>query len=441
MVQRTDLNSDQRKRNLSKVILTCLSLLVSYLFISLISAQNGWAARASGDRLTSKQLAALGPTLQQYVDKGHFVGLVSLIAHQGEIVHLRKFGKRDLSTGEPMTADTIFRIYSMTKPLTSTATMILVQQGKLNLDDPVSKYIPEMGNVEVFVADTDEGMISIPAQSPITIRQLLTHTSGLTAEIMGESSVHKRYKQIARFGYNGDLKQYVNELSEIPLIAQPGMRFNYSMSMEVLGRVIEVISGQTLDAFVKTNITKPLGMHDTDYYVPQEKLHRFADNYRIGASGRLELYDDNMTGYWSGKKPKLLVAGAGMVSTPTDYFRFCQMILNEGHLNRQVRLLTPATVQMMKQNQLPEHIPYLESLNVKGVGFGFGFGIVQDPIAHGETGSVGEMYWGGSASTTFWIDPQEQIIGIVMAQVYPPSPVLGELRQKVKTIVYDALKN
>ena len=396
--------------------------------------------RKDGDRLTHGELAQLDSAFQAYVNTGQLVGLITLVAHQGEIVDLRAFGKREQESHGRMTADTIFRIYSMSKPITSAAVMMLIERGQLKLKDPIAKYLPEFANPRVFVAQTPDGIVSIPAQNPITVEHLLTHTSGLTYGFAGDSAIHKLYRQAFPRDFNGSLAEFSSTLSTLPLIAQPGLRFNYSNGISLLGRIIEVVSGQPLDKFVKENIADPLGMYDTGFYVPKSKLYRFADNYRIDRTGTLRKADDNLTGRWSATLPKAALGGAGMVSTITDYYRFCQMILDKGTFE-DVQILRSDTVSDMTKNHLPSDNPTIElSRSTKATGFGYGFAVIEDPEEEGVPGSPGELYWGGAATTLFWIDPKEDIVGILMTQRVPAEPLAGELRHKFKTIVYDALQ-
>ncbi|TQV74543.1 beta-lactamase family protein [Exilibacterium tricleocarpae] len=412
--------------------------------VSLLSSPAGAADAKSKDLLTEKKLAALAPTFESYVTSGKLAGIATLVAHKGQIVHSQTIGKRDLGTGAPMTMDTIFRIYSMTKPITSTAIMILVERGKLDLDDPLEKFIPEFSDPMVFVSETEEGVVTVPAEKSITIKDLLTHTSGLTYGIAGQTSVHKQYPSFSKDLHVSSIEDVSKKIAEIPLVAQPGTSYNYSVSIAVLGRVIEVVSGEPLNEFIANHISTPLGMHDTDFYVPKEKLGRYADNYTVGEGGSLVLIDDNEKGIASGKLPKLFIGGGGMASSIIDYYRFCQMILNKGELDG-MRILKESTVELMTKSHLPSDFPNITygTTELKGVGFGYGFAVVEDPAPTSSPGSAGELWWGGYASTSFWIDPKEKIAAVLMTQRVPSSPVNSiamEMRRKFQNIVYDALK-
>ncbi len=410
----------------------------------LLASAAGMTDAATKKALTENKLAELTPTFESYVTSGKLAGVATLVAHKGEIVHTQTIGKRDLGTGDPMTMDTIFRIYSMTKPITSTAVMMLIERGKLNLDDPLEKFIPEFSDPVVFVSETEEGVVTIPAEKSITIKDLLTHTSGLTYGITGQTSVHKQYPSFSKDLHLSNIEDVSKRIAKIPLVAQPGTDYNYSVSIAILGRVIEVVSGEPLNEFIANHISIPLGMHDTDFYVPKEKLSRYADNYTVGKDGSLLLIDDNEKGEASGKLPKLFIGGGGMASSIMDYYRFCQMILNKGELDG-TRILKESTVELMTKNHLPKDFPYITygTTELKGVGFGYGFAVVSDPTPTSSPGSAGELWWGGYASTLFWIDPKEEIAAVLMTQRVPSSPVNSiamEMRRKFKSIVYDALE-
>lgn len=432
-----------RTRRVNKIAARCTAIARTALVLATLIATALPAAaqtRKDGDRLTRGELAQMDPTFQSYINTGRLVGVITLVAHQGQIVDLRAFGKREQESDGRMTADTIFRIYSMSKPITSAAAMILVERGQLKLNDPIAEYLPEFAAPKVFVAQTPDGIVSIPAQNPITIEQLLTHTSGLTYGFAGDGPVQKLYRDAFPRDFNGTLADFAKTLGTLPLIAQPGLRFNYSSGISLLGRIIEIASGQPLDTFIQENISNPLGMYDTGFYVPKSKLYRFADNYRADQTGTLNKADDNLTGRWSGTPPKAPLGGAGMVSTITDYYRFCQMILDKGTFEGN-RLLKSGTVSDMTKNHLPSDNPTIRlSRSTKATGFGYGFAVIEDPVTEGVPGSPGELYWGGAAGTLFWIDPEEDLIGILMTQRVPAEPLAGELRHKFKTIVYDALQ-
>lgn len=400
----------------------------------------------SSERLTEEQLAGIETALEPYVTSGRVSGFVTLVAHKGEIVHFNTMGQRDIDAGAPMTADTIVRIYSMTKPIATTAVMQLIERGKLNLDDPVEKYLPEFADLKVYVSETEDGeIVSVPANRSIMIKDLLTHSAGLTYGIIGKTAVHKKYQAVNYMQLNMPLDEFSNKIAKIPLVAQPGETFNYSVGIDILGRVVEVISGDRLDVYIKKNISQPLGMNDTDFYVPREKLDRFADLYTTDKDGKLLIFDDNETGGLSGKPPQLLLGGGGLVSTASDYYRFSQMILNKGELDG-VRILEPSTVEMMTKSHLPAASPDINlgpGLPLKGVGFGYGFAVSENPAPYLLKGTgPGELWWGGFASTLFWIDPKEEIVGILMAQQIPASGAQGmtlELQMKLRQTVYDAL--
>lgn len=433
-----------RKNRASFIRVLAKTGAIAVTAISLFASPGGHANSTSKKILTKEKLAELTPTFESYVTSGKLAGISTLVAHKGEIVHSQTIGKRDLGTGDPMTMDTIFRIYSMTKPITSTAAMMLIERGKLNLNDPLEMYIPEFSDPVVFVSETEEGVVTIPAEKSITIKDLLTHTSGLTYGITGQTSVHKQYPSFAKDLHSSSIEDVSKKIAKIPLVTQPGTDYNYSVSIAILGRVIEVVSGEPLNEFIANHISIPLGMIDTDFYVPKEKLSRYADNYTVGDDGSLMLIDDNQKGEASGKLPKLLIGGGGMASSIMDYYRFCQMILNKGELDG-TRILKESTVELMTKNQLPNEFPNITygTSELEGVGFGYGFAVVSDPIPTSSPGSVGELWWGGYASTLFWIDPKEDIAAVLMTQRVPSSPVNSiamEMRRKFKNVVYGALE-
>jgi CubicO group peptidase (beta-lactamase class C family) len=316
-----------------------------------------------------------------------------------------------------MKTDTIFRIYSMTKPITTVAAMILYEEGKLQLDDPVSKYLPQLKGLRVHSGTGDE---TVEAKREITIRDLMRHTSGFTYGAYGESPVDKLYRQKRVLDRNGTLEDLVAKLSKIPLQYQPGTRFNYSVSTDVLGRVVEVVSGKPLDVFFAERIFKPLDMVDTGFYVPADKISRFAANYGPEEKGGLKVIDDPEKSPYA-KPTRFFSGGGGLVSTARDYLRFCQMLLGGGQFQG-TRLLKPQTVAMMTQNQVPpESFPLTMpgGMKVPGLGFGLGFGVWMAHNPLDPAGAIGEYFWGGAASTNFAISPANQTVVMSLTQFMP----------------------
>ena len=384
---------------------------------------------------SSERLRRVDAMAQRYIDEGKLAGLVTLVARQGHVVHFCKFGVQDLETGIPMDLDTIFRIYSMTKPITTVALMMLYERGLFQLQDPLSKFIPAFATTKVWAG---EGQLVDPARE-ITIYDLLTHTAGFSYGGYEETGipVDKLYDEADLESAEIDNEEMVRRIASLPLIYHPGEKWFYSVATDVLGHLIEVISGMGLDAYFEEEILAPLGMEDTAFYVPEDKVDRFAALYGPGEGGGLKLLDTPSTGAWS-RPPRPLYGGHGLVSTTTDYLRFCQMLLNGGELDG-VRLLGRKTVELMTMNHLPEAmIPIGWPPDIMhGYGFGLGFRVRVDDAQAGLLGSVGEYAWGGYASTSFFIDPQEDLIAILMPQFLPSGhyPILEEFR----VLVYQGL--
>ena len=367
----------------------------------------------SADKLNE---IALG--IGQMIEKKQTAGAVVLIARHGKICYVEAFGKRNVEFNQAMTVDDLFRIYSMTKPITSVATMILVEEGKLKLDDPVSKYLPELACLQVLAG---EGEKTVPSNRDITIRDLLSHTSGLSYGMQPTTPIDKLYAKHHVMDHDGTIANMVTRLSKLPLRNQPGEQFNYSVSTDVLGRVIEVASSQTLDVFLRERIFVPLDMKHTGFAVPKENQSLLAAAYRREGSKLTNI--DQFIGRWE-KMPKFLSGGGGLVSTARDYARFCQMILGGGELFGK-RILRTETVREMTTNQLPA-----ESLPMKVVGFpqpgrGFGLGFSGKLPNDIKKPFEDEFGWSGYASTDFWISPQRDLFVISMQQLVPTSPVLS----------------
>jgi CubicO group peptidase (beta-lactamase class C family) len=388
--------------------------------------------------LSSDTLARIKPALQDLVDRQQVSGVITLIARKGKVVYADSVGMQDIETNVPMRRDTICRFYSMSKPITSVAVMMLYEEGKLRLDDPVSKFLPEFAGLKVFVkANGNELDVEDPRRE-MTIADLLRHTSGLTYGVFGATPVDQRYMAANVLSPDGTLADMVHKLSGLPLLYQPGTRFNYSVSADVLGRVVEVVSGKPFDAFLAERIFQPLGMVDTTFYVPAEKLDRFATNYGPKNGGGLQAIDPSQTSRFR-LPPKLLSGGGGLVSTAPDYMRFCLMLLNGGGLDGK-RLLRPETVKLMTENHLPIEAYPIEVAGFRreGVGFGYGFSVVVDRIEAAPYVPIGEYGWGGAASTHFWISPKHELAVVVLTQYMPFS---SRLESAVKPLVYEAINH
>ena len=382
---------------------------------------------------SSAKLAQVKPVIQAMLDKKETAGVVTIVARHGKIVYLEAMGMMDIDAGKPMRADTIFRIYSMSKPVTTVAAMMLWEEGRFQLDDPISKYLPEFKTVRVHAGNGTE---TVEAKREITIRDLMRHTSGLTYGFFGNSPVDKIYleNKVLRDPNDG-LAELVRKLSKLPLVYQPGTHFNYSVSTDVLGRLIEVVSGKRLDEFFQERIFGPLDMKDTGFFVPQDKLSRFSACYGPGDGGALKVTDEPAKSRYL-KQPKLLSGGGGLVSTARDYSRFCQMMLQGGELQG-TRLLRKETVQQMTTNQLPdEAMPIsLAGAPRPGVGFGLGFSVRVAPN-NGQPDLLGEYGWGGAASTHFWISPKRDLVVVALQQYMP---FHQRLETVIKPIIYEAI--
>lgn len=382
--------------------------------------------------LSATRLERISPFMQGYVDSEKLSGTITMVARRGKVAHFECVGMMDKEAGKPMEPDTIFRIYSMTKPITCVAIMMLYEEGLFQLNDPVSKFIPEFKDLKVFVKETESGLELAEAKPEMAIWHLLTHTSGLTYGFDGNAPVDAMYQKALVLS-SKTLKEMVQKLSKLPLVHQPGSAWNYSVSTDVLGYLVEVISGQPFNVFLKERIFEPLGMVDTGFHVPAEKLHRFAANYLPAEGGKIQVFDDPATSLFS--KPRTFFSGGGgLVSTTADYIRFAQMLLNKGELYG-ARLLGRKTLELMTMNHLPEGFHPFEN---KAGGFGLGFSVAMDAAKSRSLGSVGSFGWGGAAATNFWVDPEEDIIGLFMTQLMQnPYPVIQEFHVLVYQTIVD----
>lgn len=392
---------------------------------------------------------------RRYIDANRYPGTQLVVYRRGQVVHSSVQGFADLERKAPMKDDTIFRIYSMTKPITSVAFMMLVEQGLVALDEPVHKYIPEWKNLGVFQAGTAPAFVTRPPARPMQIVDLLRHTSGLTYGFQQRSNVDAAYRdnQIGTIELAGTLDSMIAALAKIPLEFSPGEAWNYSVSTDVIGYLVGKISGIPFERFLKERIFDPLGMADTDFYVPAEKAHRLAACYNAtvsgmmavhspGAKSALSLQDDPATSPYR-SPPSLISGGGGLCSTAADYLTFCRALLNGGELDG-VRLIGPKTLALMTANHLPGNrdLPEMSrsmfaEATYSGVGFGLGFSVTMSPAKTLVPGSPGEYAWGGAATTSFWIDPAEELITIFMTQVIPSSAY--PVRRELRTMVYAAI--
>ena len=380
----------------------------------------------------------------RYLDAGRFPGTQLLVYRRGKIVHSTVQGFADLERKVPVKDDTIFRIYSMTKPITSVAFMMLVEEGRVAIDEPVHRYIPEWKNLGVFQAGTWPAFLTKPPSRPMLIVDLLRHTSGLTYGFQQRSNVDAAYRElkIGEVEKAGTLQSMIDGLTKIPLEFSPGEAWNYSVATDVLGYLIGQISGVPFEHFLKQRILNPLGMNDTDFFVPADKAHRFAACYSADGKGGMTLQDDPATSSFL-SPPSLISGGGGLCSTAADYLTFCRALLNGGELGG-IRLLGPKTLKLMTSNHLPGGLDLpgmsrslFSEATYNGIGFGLGFAVTMDPAQTLIAGSRGEYNWGGAATTSFFIDPAEELITIFMTQVLPSSAY--PVRRELRTMVYAAI--
>jgi CubicO group peptidase (beta-lactamase class C family) len=415
-------------------LVTLISLVV---FVTHVGAQGLPTAKPEQVGLSSERLDRVSRALRSEIEAGKFPGAVALVARKGQVVYFESFGVRDPATGAPMGKDAIFRLYSMTKPFTSVAAMMLVEEGKLLLNDPVSKFLPPLGKREVLTTQIDASgkvvYLPVPADREITVQDLLRHTSGF---VYGGFTPNARIKDLYEknaVDWNGVTPQeQIERLAKVPLAHQPGTTWEYSISTDVLGRVVEKVSGTTLGRFFDERLFGPLKMTDTSFVVPGGKLGRLAQPLAVEPStGQpIKLVDVTVA-------PKNDAGGAGTAGTTADYARFAQMLLNGGRLDG-TRLLSPTTVAFMAS----DHLGTMKSVSRGGVGEGYGFGlgfaVRTAPGIAPVSGSVGEYRWGGAAGTAFWVDPKEEMITVLMTQG-APGPARGYTRDLFRQLVRQAI--
>ena len=395
--------------------------------------------------MDSAQLARVSQHLaKHYLDPVKIPGAITLVARGGQPCFLDIQGMRDVERGAPMTEDSIVRIYSMTKPITSLALMTLHERGLFSLEDPVHRYIPEWANLGVWSAGSFPLFGTEPVKRPMTVRDLFLHTSGLTYDFMRASNIDYAYRKLGvgfprEPGYT--LKTMIDQLAGLPLEFSPGEKWNYSLSTDVLGYLVEVISGQSLPDFLRETIFIPLGMHDTSFEIAPDKVDRFASCYERNLSKEMVLNDDGQDSRF--RDTTFFSGGGGLLSTVGDYYRFAQMLANGGTLDGQ-RIIGSRTLDFMTRNHLPGGVDMGEFATgsfsetaYEGVGFGLGFATKLDPVANGHPASKGTFYWGGLASTLFWVDPEEELVVVFMTQLMPSSTF--NFRGQLENLVYAAL--
>jgi CubicO group peptidase (beta-lactamase class C family) len=398
-----------------------------------LSAQRLPLAEPEDVGLSSERLQRIDDAFRGYAEDGRIAGAVGMVLRHGKLVYTGAWGMRDVAAGDPQEADDIFRIASMTKPITSVAVMMLYEEGRFFLTDPVGRYLPELANVPVAKLSEATSVDDIPterARRPITILDLLRHTSGLTYGTFSNTVVDSLYRS-TRVGSQQTLADMMTGLGELPLAYQPGTRWHYSVSTDVLGRLVEVVSGQSFDVFLRERIFEPLGMVDTGFYVPASEQGRLARMYGHEGPERTLTVSDTR-GFT--RPPTRFSGGGGLVSTAQDYARFAQMLLNGGELDG-ARILGRKTIELMTVDHLPEGVPtgFLQP----GWGFGLGFTVKNVPGLDGMPGSVGNYYWFGIRGTSFWVDPEEDLIGIFMIQIRPNRDLT--FRRQFKRLVYQAV--
>ena len=384
----------------------------------------------------------------KYVATGKLPGTVVLVARRGRIAYSNVTGVADVASGRPLLEDAIFRIYSMTKPLTSVALMMLVEEGRIALSDPVAKYIPEWRDLGVFVAGTPKlGFQTRPPERAMQVVDLLRHTAGLTYGFQNRTSVDAAYraKNIGMIDKDDKtLAEMIADLATLPLDFSPGEAWNYSVATDVCGWLVQVVSGMPFETFLQDRLFTPLGMVDTGFSVRDGQGHRLATCYNATPDGGLEVQDDPATSPYL-KPPAFVSGGGGLVGTAPDYLRFAQMLLNGGTLDGQ-RYISRKTLDLMTANHLPGGVDLpaisrsmFSEVAYEGVGFGLGFAVATNAAKTLIPGSTGDFFWGGAASTFFWVDPHEELIGIFMTQLLPSSTYA--VRREMRTLVYAALND
>jgi CubicO group peptidase (beta-lactamase class C family) len=399
-------------------------------------------ARPEEVGMSSKRLENVSRLVHGYVDDGKIPGAITLIARGGQVVFYETVGRMDVEAGKAMTDDTIFRIYSMTKPIASVALMMLYEEGRFQLDDPASKYIPEFEGLEVFARGTAEKYQTRPPEREMTVRDVLMHTSGLIGGGR-QHPVSELYQKAELRGSRSDgtLADMIEKVGELPLFCDPGSEWNYGISTDVVGYLCEVLSGQSFDQFLKDRIFEPLGMRDTGFQVPNGQVDRFAACYRRDGDGYALSDAPKESAYLT---PRKYFSGAGgLVSSADDYMRFCKMLAGEGELDG-VRILGTRTLEFMTDNHLPNGCdlaamgqPQFTETRMDGIGFGLGFAVLLDSTVAQIIGTPGEYYWGGAASTAFFVSPEDELSLIFLTQLMPSGTY--PFRRELRAVTYQAI--
>jgi CubicO group peptidase (beta-lactamase class C family) len=391
-------------------------------------------AKPESAGMSGGRLSRLDAWTRGLIEQGSIAGAVTLVARHGKVVQLAADGKRDLAANLPMEKDSIFRIYSMSKPITGVAMMMLFEEGKWQLADPVAKYVPQFADLKVYATDARGDVSYAEPKHPMTMRELMSHTAGFTYGYFSRTPVDKMQIEAELLNPDNTLDEFINRLAKLPLNAQPGSEWHYSVSVDVQGYIVQKLSGMPFEEFLAKRIFAPLGMSDTGFYVPAGKVKRLAELYDYDAAGKQRIMGPPLNHDFS-KKPALSSGGGGLVSTAADYLRFCQMLLNGGELGG-VRLLSPRTVELMHTDMLPDGV----AMPDPGVVFGLDFAIYEKPAAAGGYYGKGTYYWGGAAGTWFWIDPVEDLIVIGMIQqVGSEGHTIPDMRGLSHSLVYQAI--
>jgi CubicO group peptidase (beta-lactamase class C family) len=396
--------------------------------------------------LNSTQLNRIEQHLQsQYIDKGKIAGCSTLVARAGKVCYFKQQGLSDIERKTPMAEDTLFRIYSMTKPITSIALMQLYEQGKFSLTDPVHRFIPEWKNLGVYQAGSFPLFQTTLCRNPMTIKDLFMHTSGLTYDFLKASNIDHAYRKL-KIGFpfkENILQTMIDDLAKLPLEFEPGTRWNYSVSVDVMGYLIEKISGESLPDYFRKNIFKPLGMNDTSFSISDEKQDRFSSCYYRDFNKNLVLQDDGQKSEYRNRI--FFSGGGGLISSMHDYHQFAEMLRNRGELNDK-RIIGSRTLDYMTRNHLPDNQDMskfatgtFSETAYEGVGFGLGFATKLDAAKNSNLASEGEFFWGGAASTIFWVDPEEDLVVIFMTQFMPSATF--NFRGQLQSIIYPALSD
>lgn len=422
-----------------------LSRLLSVTFVFLLAglplfgSADVSMAKPESVGLSSERLARLDAFMQGYIDRKEVAGVVTLVARHGKVAHLSAQGYRDKENQAPMTEDTVFRIASMTKPITSVALMMLYEEGHFQLRDPVSKWFPEYGEVRVavpsppFGEDFKDPYVTVPPKSPITIQQILNHTAGLSNANRGITA--EEYKvAMAEFPHEETDHSRMRRLAKLPLNFHPGEKWEYTLGTSVAGVLVEIMSGMTLDEFFRERIFKPLDMKDTHFFLPESKLDRLSALYWSEDDRSISLYEAPTADSRWVREPHVQFRGAGgLVTTARDYFRFQQMMLNGGELDG-ARILSRKTVELMTVNHTGDLPIWLTG---PGYGFGLGYAVVTDQGQAATSKSEGSYHWGGAYGTISWVDPEETLIGVLMVQIYPYRPLM--IRPNMISMTYQAI--